>query len=258
MRRVEDGTQEVIRAVPVTPCEGPPPASPVDAAVIRARRSGYVQAIHHEPLVELAEQLGVDVAVAARVGDHVVSGSPLGYAWYADNKSVDATRVTDVAHQAVRLGFERTLEQDAAFGIRQLVDIASKALSPAVNDPYTAVQAIDHIAVILASIGRREHGTAVYVAANGASVTIPGYSFADYLDLACAQIRRYGASEPTVSRELIDLLASTAHVTRRPDRLATIRQQLDLVVADAEREVRQPADLTAVLVAADVLRPQLF
>ena len=257
MRRVEDGTQEVIRAVPVTPCEGPPPTPPVDAAVIRARRSGYVQTIHHEPLVELGERLGVNVAVASRVGDHVVSGSPLAYAWRADETSVDDAQVTDVAHEAVRLGFERTLEQDAAFGIRQLVDIASKALSPAVNDPYTAVQAIDHIAVILASIARREHGTAVHAAANGASVTIPGYSFEDYLELACAQIRRYGASEPAVSRELIDLLTSTAHVTRRPDRLAAIRHQLDLVVTDAAREVRQHADLAAVVAAADALRPQL-
>jgi uncharacterized membrane protein len=259
MRRVEDGTQEVIRAVPVTPCEGSPPSPPADATQIRARRSGYVQTIHHEPLVELAEQLGVNVAITFRVGQHVVSGTPLALIWRDDGSDAggDAAGLVDVAHQAVRLGFERTLEQDAAFGIRQLVDIASKALSPAVNDPYTAVQAIDHIAVILASIARREHGTTVHRAANGATVTVPGYAFADYLDLACAQIRRFGATEPTVSRELIDMLDSTAHVTNKPDRIEEILRQLDLVVTDAERQVRQPADLVALRATADALRARL-
>jgi uncharacterized membrane protein len=257
MRRVENGTQQVIRDVPVTPCEGPPPAPPADATPIRALRSGYVQRIHHEPLVELAERLGVNAAIAFRAGDHVVSGTPLVHVWRDDEAGVDASGLADVAHNAVRLGFERTLEQDPAFGIRQLVDIASKALSPAVNDPYTAVQAIDHIAVILASIARREHGTTVHWAANGASVTVPGYAFADYLDLACAQIRRFGAAEPTVSRELIDMLDSTAHVTDKPDRLETIKRQLDLIVADAASAVRQPADLIAVQAAADALRARV-
>ena len=58
----------------------------------------------------------------------------------------------------VRIGFERTLEQDAAFGIRQLVDTACKALSPAVNDPYTAVQAIDHLTVIFCALAQRPLG----------------------------------------------------------------------------------------------------
>jgi uncharacterized membrane protein len=257
MRRVEDGTQEVIRAVPVTPSEGSPPSPPADATQVRALRSGYVQTVHHEPLLELAEGLGVNVAIAFRVGDHLVSGTPLLRVWHDDGASVDVSGLADVAHSAVRLGFERTLEQDAAFGIRQLVDIASKALSPAVNDPYTAVQAIDHIAVILASIARREHGTTVHRASNGATVTVPGYYFGDYLDLACAQIRRFGAAEPTVSRELIDMLDSTAHVTHEPGRVETILRQLDLVLADAEREVKQPADLTAVRAAADAVRARL-
>lgn len=53
---------------------------------------------------------------------------------------------------SVRIGYERTMEQDVAFGIRQLADIASKALSPAINDPYTAVQAVDHLSVLLAAL----------------------------------------------------------------------------------------------------------
>ena len=65
---------------------------------------------------------------------------------------------------SVRIGFERTLEQDAAFGIRQLVDMACKALSPAVNDPYTAVQAVDHLSVIFCALAVRPLGD--YVASD--------------------------------------------------------------------------------------------
>ncbi|MGH8959972.1 MAG: DUF2254 domain-containing protein [Jatrophihabitantaceae bacterium] len=257
MRRVENGTQQVIRDVPAAPCEGPPPTVPASAVPVRAARSGYVQTIHPEALVEAAGRLDVNVAIAYRVGEHVVSGTPLAWAWRSDSAPVDVHHLVETAQHAVRLGFERTLEQDAAFGIRQLVDIASKALSPAVNDPYTAVQAIDHVAVIMASIARREHGTAVRSTAAATTVTIPAHSFEDYLDLSCAQIRRFGAKEPTVAHELIGLLSSTAHATDLPARHAAIGRQLDLLVDDAEREVAQRADLVAVRADAAALRAWL-
>ena len=164
--------------------------------------------------------------------------------------------VTAVRH-SVRLGFERTLEQDAAFGIRQLVDIASKALSAAVNDPYTAVQAIDHLASVMASIARRDQGPAVYATDAATTVAVPAYDFAEYLELACAQIRRYGASEPTVGRSLIRLLASISHATAAPDRHAAISEQLRLIVDDAERQVAQPQDLLPLRAEATALHDQL-
>jgi uncharacterized membrane protein len=126
-----------------------------------------------------------------------------------------------------------------------------------VNDPYTAVQAIDHVAVIMASIGRREHGTAVHTSSAGTTVTVPSFHFEDYLDLACAQIRRFGSKEPTVARELIALLSSTAHATAKPRRHAAIARQLDLILTDVERDVAQPHDLVSVHADADALRALL-
>jgi uncharacterized membrane protein len=257
MRKVENGTQAVVRHVLATPCEGPPPPVPATAVSVRARRSGYVQAVHPEPLVRAAARMSTNVCIAYRVGEHVVAGTPLAWVWRGQDGAPQVPGLVVAVHEAIRIGFERTLEQDPAFGIRQLVDIASKALSPAVNDPYTAVQAIDHLATIMASIARREHGTALLAAGGGTTVTIPGYSFTDYLELACAQIRRYGASEPTIGRELIGLLTSTAHATTTPSRHAAISHQLELIVADAEREVRQPADLVALHTEADALRTSL-
>ena len=112
---------------------------------------------------------------------------------------------------AVRIGFERTAEQDVAFGVRQLADIAVKALSPAINDPYTAIQAIEHLS---ASSSPRWPGdgwaTSSCRDASGVRrVVIPGRDLAYYLDLATGQIRRYGCAEPRVDRALLRVLENT-------------------------------------------------
>jgi uncharacterized membrane protein len=67
----------------------------------------------------------------------------------------DPEPVRAVLRNVVRIGFERTAEQDVAFGVRQLADIAVKALSPAINDPYTAIQSLEHLGVVLAVLARR-------------------------------------------------------------------------------------------------------
>jgi uncharacterized membrane protein len=192
-----------------------------------------------------------------KVGDHVLSGTPIAWAWREDGNHLDRGSLQTAVRGSVRIGFERTLEQDAAFGIRQLVDIASKALSPAINDPYTGAQAVDHLASVVASIARREQGSAIYQTVGETTVTVPAHDFADYLELACAQIRRYGASEPTVGRSLIRLLRSVSHATTAPNRHAAISQQLDLIVADAEREIAQPDDLRPLHAEAAALRALL-
>jgi uncharacterized membrane protein len=257
MRKVEDGTQRVIRQTLPHPTGGTPPVIPRSAIPLRASRSGYVQTVHPEPLVAIAGKLRVSAAIVPKVGDHVVSGTPIAWVWRDDGVQPDGKPLLTAVFRSVRLGFERTLEQDAAFGIRQLVDIASKALSPAVNDPYTGVQAIDHLASVMASIARREQGPAVYPTDAATTVTVPAHDFADYLELACAQIRRYGASEPTIARSLIRLLASISHATTARDRRAAISQQLHLIVDDAERQVAQPRDLLPLRAEANDLRDLL-
>jgi uncharacterized membrane protein len=161
--------------------------------------------------------------------------------------------------RAVQIGFERTPHQDAALGIRQLVDMACKALSPAVNDPYTAVQAIDHLSVIFRALAVRPLGDDVAVDAAGRGlVIVPGRRFGDYLATACGLIRRYGCAEPTVSLALLGLLDGCAAVlTDDPARWAAVGEQADLVLADATREIAQPADLTPVAAAGAELMRQV-
>jgi len=106
--------------------------------------------------------------------------------------------------RGVRLGFERTAEQDVAFGVRQLADVASKALSPAINDPYTAVQAVDHLSVILAALATRPLGGRTLSDRHGAArVHIPGRDWEYFIDLGLGQVRRFGHTEPRVVLALL-------------------------------------------------------
>ena len=162
MTMVEKNTLHVIeRDLPTLGITADPlPDPPVWAVPLPAHRSGYVQALHPDALLATAVSRDVIVSVTAMVGDHLVAGSPLVWLWRPspEQPPPHPTEFEHVVREAVRIGFERTMEQDAAFGVRQLADIASKALSPAINDPYTAVQALQHIAVVLAELSHRPLG----------------------------------------------------------------------------------------------------
>ncbi|TQF74629.1 DUF2254 domain-containing protein [Rhodococcus spelaei] len=259
MRNVERGTRDVVRRGLPAVSDAGLPAVPESATVIVSAHTGYVQTVHPGAMVPLAARHAVTVRIAPRVGDHITAGStPLAWVWSRSGPVADLSEVGRTVERAVRIGFERTLEQDAAFGLRQLVDVASKALSPAVNDPYTAVQAVDHLSGIMVSLSRRELGPLVLPAgSDGDTVGVPAYSFADYLDLTCAQIRRYGAREPTVLLALVQLLRDCTAATADDGRRAAIGHQLSLLEQDGTREIVQPADLTAVAAAAGALRAQL-
>ena len=230
--------------------EGGGPSSPMPkgAIPIAGDRSGYIQAVRVDPLLAAARRDGVRVRLCARVGEHVVAGTTLLWVWpLTPGAPAATTEVRQASHDAVRIGQERTFEQDAAFGIRQLVDIACKAMSPAINDPYTAVQAIDRLSVLFSALATRPLGYHVARDPTGAELTIPGRGFGDYLATMCGLIRRYGSGEPIVIVALLRLLRTSASVDGPdPDRLTAIDEQARLVVEDAENNVRQPADLAAV------------
>ncbi|HEY4632110.1 MAG TPA: DUF2254 family protein, partial [Blastococcus sp.] len=156
--------------------------------------------------------------------------------------------VAAALHHTVRIGFERTLEQDPGFGLRQLTDIGCKALSPAVNDPYTAVQAIEHLAVLLSALAAHPVGDHVGRDATGTiTLIVPGRRFSEHLALGVGLLRRYGAAEPTVLQALLRLLDSCAAVVLDdPARWEAIEREARLLVADAERAVEQADDLAPV------------
>jgi len=233
------------------------PEVPAGATAVASRRSGYVQAVHCRALLAHAARHRVCLRLRPRVGEHVVAGTTLAWIWPVSpgDPEPDRRLFGKILDAAVRVGFERTLEQDAAFGIRQLVDTACKALSPAVNDPYTAVQAIDHLSVIFCALARRPLGNHVARHPGGAAVVVPGRRFPEYLAVMCGLIRRYGAREPTVADALLRLLGACAGVAGSDPELCTaVQDQARIIIADAEREIPQPADLISAHAEAETLR----
>jgi uncharacterized membrane protein len=238
--------------------EGGPPPTPVpaEAVPVPAGHSGYVQAVRVERLLAQARRYRIHVRLRPRVGEHMVAGTTLVWMWPVEPGSAlpDRRAIDPVLEETVRIGRERTFEQDAAFGIRQLVDIACKALSPAVNDPYTAVQAVDRLSVLFCALATHPLGYYVSADPGGAEVTVPGREFGDYLATMCGLVRRYGAGEPIVAAALLRLLASCATLgDPSPRRLDAISQQAHLIVEDAERKVTQPADLSQLYAEAEAV-----
>ena len=227
--------------------EEAPPVRPDHAVPIPALRSGYLQLLTPGDLLRYVEEQGVTVELIPRLGDYVVAGTPVAHLW-ADPERVlpDGAEVERVVATAVDLGFERTLQQDVGFGIRQLVDTACKALSPAVNDPYTAVQAVHHLSDILVTLASRTLGSVVIHRSNG-TLVVRARRFADYLASAVGPIRRYGAAEPTVAVALLELMTMCAITSQlSPTRADAVRGEAALLLEDAERRTENPADLRTV------------
>jgi uncharacterized membrane protein len=245
---VERATLRVIAELPVA--VEPAPAAPPGAATVAATSSGYVQVVRTERLLAAATARRVNIRLRPRVGEHVVSGSTLAWVWPASTADPppSVTDLTAVVDDAVRIGFERTEEQDPGLGMRQLCDTACKALSPAVNDPYTAIQAGEHLAVLFAALAGRPVGDhVVRDRERSVLVAVPARSFPDYLALYVGLIRRFGASEPTVIAAMLRLLATTVEaMSAEPDRWAAVENEANLLVTAAERSVVEPVDLQQV------------
>lgn len=140
----------------------------------------------------------------------------------------------------IALGDERTFDQDPAFAIRMMVDIANRALSPAVNDPTTAVQVLDHIGEVLILIGRTdvEKRTKPASADTPAAVVMATRRWEDFVTLGLTEIREYGATSVQITRRLRALLDELLETVRLEHRAAVEEElrRLDATVADSWRD----------------------
>ncbi|MGW0750606.1 DUF2254 domain-containing protein [Streptomyces sp. NPDC002587] len=212
-----------------------PPAGPVTR--IRSERGGVIQAFDATGLIAAAVRHDCVLVLAHQVGDFVPPGTTLVEV-HGSARPPDPRRVTGL----VALGTERTIEQDPAFALRILVDIAVRALSPAVNDPTTAVQVLNHIDTFLHMVGRaRLRGR--YVLADGRGrprLVVPGRGWEDYLQLGVTEIREYGATSLQVCRRLRALLEDLLE-TQQAERLPAVRAELVLLDESVRRAFTDPA-----------------
>ena len=180
-------------------------------------------------LIDHAREAGAVIEILSAVGDTVLDDTRLLHVFGGTAPLSEAKLLA-----AIHLTPQRTFEQDPKYPIRLLVDIAIKALSPAINDPTTAVQAIDEIEDLLRRVGRRELDVGLAKDEKGAlRVIIPMPTWEDYLRLAFDEIRQYGGTSVQVMRRLRSALGGIAEVVTSETRLKSVERylkQLDLVI----------------------------
>jgi uncharacterized membrane protein len=217
------------------------PSGITPTLVIRSAKPGAIQAVNVRGLVDWARQHKCLVVVCHPVGDFVPAGARLIEAY----GSVEVSpRMEDRLRHMIVLGTERTIEQDPGFAVRVIVDIAERALSPAVNDPTTAVQALDHLSDILRLVGTIDLSGSQWGADSTIStgLVIPTRSWEEYLTLAVTEIREYGCTAIQVMRRMRAMLEELRDEVR-PELRPAVEEELARLEATVTRSFSDSVDL---------------
>lgn len=210
------------------------------ARSVRAPTGGYLQGVDTGFLLQSASTHGFVICMELEIGAFVLPGVTAMRVW--PDRKVDDSDLSRLC-SALVLGLERTPRQDLKHGVIELMDIALKGLSPAMNDPTTAVNAIQRTGQVLLDLAWRVRGDDVTLDERGAiRVIIRRPRLDDVVDLAFNQVRHYGGDNPTVMIALAETLSMLAALSPVETRSA-FTSQLDRVIATARARVTDAADL---------------
>ncbi|MGC2341576.1 MAG: DUF2254 family protein, partial [Methyloceanibacter sp.] len=233
---------------PITDADAAPPqrrqVNAPDRIVTHRGTSAIVLAINLEALIAEASRVDGMIEVVPRVGDFVAGGEPV-FLLHGGGSAFDERKLRG----SVAFGPERTIEQDSTFAFRVIVDIAIRALSKAINDPTTAVLAIDQLHRLLRNVGKRHlHDEQIMDDAGYLRVIFPTPNWDDFVQLACREIRLYGAENFQIARRLRAMLGNltkTLPESRRP----ALRLELELLDRTIEKLYPLPEDLAVARIA---------
>jgi uncharacterized membrane protein len=209
----------------------------VERRVIQSAKDGALLAFDMSGLISRATKSNCVIELVPQVGDFIASGDPLFRIFGKSDALADAELCNSAA-----IGHERTLEQDPMFAFRIIVDIASKALSPAINDPTTAVLAIDQIHHLLRDIGKRYLAEGQEREAQGQlRLLYRTPEWEDFVQLGTTEIRQYGDESIQVQRRLRAMLEDLIE-TLPPHRHAVLQKELALLGSSSKRAFPDLAD----------------
>lgn len=194
--------------------------------VVLSRKSGLITAVDEEHLLEFSSEFDAAIELNYCTGDFVAEGTPL-MTVYGGPGPEDDDGIDKRLCKGVLLSKERTIDEDASFGFRQLVDIAVRALSPGVNDPTTAVQALNQVYAALVKLGLRSFPSPVRLDEEGqARLFLPRPHWQEFVRLALDEIIENGRGSSHV-RQRLHQIFDELESALPPDRRDAIREQRD-------------------------------
>src|SRR5271165_1878186 len=228
-----------------------------DSGVVRAPRSGYLQYVSMSTLIDIARQGHAVIRLLHRPGHFVVEGQPLADVWPAA-AAPGVARALGGAHAT---GPHRTLTQDLSFAVDQLVEIAIRALSPAVNDTFTALACIDWLGDGMCKLALEWRPQTVHRAATGSvRLIVLTVGFRRLVERAHDKIRQASRAMPAVMIRQLDALAKVMSYATEPEQREVLLEQAAMILRSSEESVPEEADRRDVrrrydaVLAADLAR----
>ncbi|MBD2741968.1 DUF2254 domain-containing protein [Coleofasciculus sp. FACHB-1120] len=211
-----------------------------EAAPILAKESGYLQAIDDELLMKIATSKDLLLRLKYRPGKFIVEGSELVMIWPGERVN---KKLIHHLNQAFIFGEQRTEQQDIEFPINQLVEIAARAISPGINDPFTAIQCINQITAALCRLAERDFPSPYrYDNDNNLRAIANPVTFAELVDAAFNQIRQYSKPDIAVRIRLLEAIALIANHTRNQKDRAALLRHAQMIERSSQQEVSEEVD----------------
>lgn len=210
------------------------------AVDVPCRKAGYIQQIELNNLLKTAERADAVIYVPHCVGDFIVQGKALATVFA---EPVGEEKLIEEISTAFSLGVQRSIQQDPAFGIRQMADVGLKALSPGVNDTTNAIMALDRISVLMTELSSRCFPQRRRMQNGKLRLVVYRPGFDDLLGLSFDQLRQWGSANPAVLYRLLEVLGDLARASANSRRQALVRSYAQRVLATAETHIKDAEDL---------------
>lgn len=206
---------------------------------VMARRNGYLQSVDNAALLRLAREQKTIVRMDRGIGDFVVQNTPLASLALENPPEQEIIAALQAAYDIDRY---RTVHQDCSFGIRQLVDVALRALSPGINDTTTAVMCVDYLTAILSRLACREIPSSRRYEDGELRVISIGQTFASLVAESFDQIRGSAGGNVAIMLRMSGALQTIASLTHSPSRRRVLREQAECIAELAGRTIDSPHD----------------
>ncbi len=236
---VSGEVQSAVKRLMVIEAQPAPPPSSfwAGATCVADDRRGYLQHLDEDGLADWAVNHRTSIRLLVRPGDYVFPCAAIAV----------LTNPVEGADAAIRdataLGGQRVSSSDLEFAIRQLVEVAVRALSPGINDPHTAMSVLDRLGAALCDAVPLHLTTGVTLRDGQPALVRPSVDYDGLTDSMFHMIRQNAAGSPAVLIRMLEVLTAVAGYERDPQRLAALQRHADLVLGDADRDIGTPADL---------------